>query len=230
MELTLKNEKLPIKAMTNDVRMNKIGQLITWLTDLLSIKANTENVLKLEVLTMTVEQHAWSLSIDEIKKAFMDYVSGKLPLEPRDNYLTTILFGQVITEWKKQRPTKKTIITKKYTEQEKADLTMLGVINCFDEWKQTGEIIPGYTWIYEHLEGLGLFNYTDKEKKESMRVAKSKELSEAKDVENIFKSKQLISEIEKRNAPAVVNRAKRILIGRYFSSLKTKDKHIKEMI
>ena len=172
------------------------------------------------------------MSIEDIKKAFTLYVQGKLPIEPRDNYLTVILFSKVIEAFKQQRKVKpKELKMPEPTQQEKDDLTYLGVVNCFDEFTQSNSIIDGYVWVYDHLDELDIINFSDKDKIKQMPIAQKKLISEAKQNKNPNDYKTFMRDMENnRKGQAVINKAKKMLLERFFGKLIAKEQHLKDLL
>lgn len=110
MEL-LKIEKLKVKNQTirtiPEEKLNLLllgeGGLSDWIMQQLSIKPTEENITRVEAVLPEIKYHCMSLSIAQVMEALQMYVRGELPLEPRDNYLTPIIFGKIIKAYKQQR-------------------------------------------------------------------------------------------------------------------------------
>ncbi len=140
--------------------------LSDWLSDILSLKNNSENVKRLAQVLPMIKESAWSMNIVEIKKAFTMYVKGQLPgLEPRDNYLTPILFSSVMNTYKQQRKPKKQEVSFEITDEEKERNAYLNCIYAYDEWKQEKKLPNDYHWVYETLKERGLLKVSEEESK-----------------------------------------------------------------
>lgn len=209
----VKYDSVPIKAMPEQTLNAKIlgskneQGLSEWLCRLLSIKPTQENVDRLEVLLPMVKDNCWSMTIEGIKKAFRMYVQGKLPIEPRDNYLTAILFSKVIQEYKNQLPAPKPLQIPKQNISESAKEKILvdGVNRCRTEFKALGILGPGNSHIYDYLFEKGLLKPTEKEKKEAWQKAKIIDR----------KSKNPL-EVNRTKKDSFISEAKRILLEEYF--------------
>lgn len=201
-----------------------------WLANLLSIKADNEK--KLDSALPAIKKHFWSLGFTEIKKAFEMYADGELKTKPIPNYFDRILVGQIFNEYRQQKPViKKTLPMPEPTQKEKDDLIYHGLITCFDEFIQKGNIINGYTWVYDHLNELGIVKYSDDEKRSQMPIAESRLRAEAKEMKSLNDYKTFIRDLEaKRLKQSIINKAKNMLLERFFGGLNAKGKHLKELI
>lgn len=228
---------IPFFAMPSDIQRNEqTMNLGDWLDGLLSLDGD-KSVKRLEVLLPMIKDNSWRLSVDEVKEAFTMYAQGKLPLEPRDNYLTVVLYNKVIQLWKNQRTIKPKEM-KELSEEEKDkiklsnELTVLsGVINCFDAYVQTGDIITGYVWIYKHLDELNILNFSGKEKIAQMPLAKEELIKEKELTVNKSEYKSFMISLENNNEQdAIKSKAKNMLLCRFFAGLHAKGKHIKDLL
>jgi methionine synthase II (cobalamin-independent) len=225
------NQLVPIKAIPQESRQKQYLLLIDWLIKTLSLTGE-KAADRIEVLIPMIEECAWSLTLEDIKKAFTFYVQGKLPIEPRDNYLTVILFSKVIEAYKQQRVVKKELpqLPEK-SQKEKDNIILSGVINCFNQFTKTNSIINGYTWVYDHLDENNIINFSDDEKRKQMPIAKKKLIIENKSNLNRGDYKVFMSDMEnKRKNQAVINKAKKMLLERFFLGLQAEGKHVKEVI
>lgn len=218
---------LPLKAYPSDstiVDDTLRTSFKFWLASLLSLKADNED--KLDAALPIIKEHFWSLGFVEIKKAFSMYAMGKLKTEPISNYFDIILVGKIFKEYKEQQPVKKKVIKMAEPTQEEKDLLIYqGLIFCFDNWEQTGEIINGQLWIHEHLMELGLLVFTDIEKKAMWNLALKDALEKSKDLP-YHEAKDIVKELENKNSTIRINEYKRIRLKRYFSRIK----HIKDVL
>ena len=158
MELVKKGESIPIKAIPEAQLTTKIlNDLSPWLCQLLSIKATNENVERLEVLLPMIKDNCWSMPISEIKKAFTMYVQGKLPIEPRDNYLTAILFSKVILEYKQTKKVKPIEMKPlPIPEDQKLYNAKENILIAFDKYKELGEVPSGFHTAFDSLYEWGI--------------------------------------------------------------------------
>lgn len=230
-KIAVLDKKLPLRAYPEKTLDNVLNnEFKFWLANLISIKA--ENEEKLNSALPAIKKHFWSLGLHEIKKAFEMYVDSELITKPIPNYFDRILVGQIFKEYKQQKPIiKKEFKMPELTQEEKDNLTYLGVINCFDEFVQTNKIINGYVWVYDHLEELKVLKYSDNEKRKQMPIAEKRLVSENKEILSHNDYKQFTRDLEnKRVKQAVINTAKKMLLERYFLTLTSRKKHIKNIL
>ncbi len=134
-----------------------LNDLAPWLMELLSLEDTEKNVTRLEVLLPMIKESAWSMSISEIKKAFLKYAKGELPIEPRDNYLTAILFGKVINAYKQQRREKPQMIEKPMiSDKEREQNAIANIWLAWDEFKNLGRIPVEYHTAFDELYQRGI--------------------------------------------------------------------------
>ena len=172
------------------------------------------------------------MGFSEIKKMFELYADNKLSIEPIPNYFDRILFGKIVSAYKQQRKVKpKEIKMPELSQEEKDNLTYMGVVNCFDRFTQTNDIMNGYTWVYDHLESIGVLKYSDKEKRSIMPIATERLKIITKELYGLEEYKTLIRDLEaKRNGGAVIVVAKKMLLERFFMKITSKNKHIKDYL
>lgn len=228
------NNTLPLKAYPKDGELLNsiiIGVFVEWLSDLLSLTDET-SMSRLEISLPAIKDQCWSMGFAEIKKMFEMYADNKLSIKPIPNYFDRILLGKIVDAYKQQRKIKpKKIEMPEPTQEEKDAITLMGVINCFDEFKQTKEILDGYTWVYDHLDDKRIIKYSDSEKRKMMPIARERLIAIKKNTLNIDKYKGFMADMEgKRKEGAIIVQAKKMLLERFFSSLVVKNKHIKDLL
>lgn len=205
--------------------------LIPRLLKMLSIDLE-KNGEKVAMTELMIREEANRITPEQIEEAFVKYIKGQLPeLEPRDNYLTPILFGKVIRAYKSQQPTEKPKNDfKPISEEQKELLVYSGVINAFDAYTQDKYVLPGYTWVFDHLQDKKIMSWPVEDKKKAMERAKRILEKKAKENPDKFKRQSLLNDLENKNAPAIINEAKRLLLGDYFEALIKDKMHIKEVL
>ena len=228
------NDKLPLKAYPKDGELLNsiiINVFVEWLSGLLTLSSQT-SAERLEIALPAIKEHCWSMGFDEIKKMFEMYADNKLNITPIPNYFDRILFGKIVSAYKEQKKVEpKKIKMPEPTQEEKDAMTYMGVVNCFDEFKQTNEILDGYTWVYDHLDHLKIIKYSDSEKRKMMPIARERLIAVKKNTLNIDKYKSFMADMEgKRKEGAIIVQAKKMLLERFFSSLVAKNKHIKDLL
>lgn len=199
---------MPYKALPEEVRTKKTLELGVWLDRMLSLTGDM-STKRLEVLLPMIKDHAWNYSTKEIKEAFTAYVTGKLAIEPRENYLSVILFNKVMNLYresimvhkKKQDPLEK-------AEEHLAMYKMSETIIYFDAFVQDDELPEEAVWIYDYLEYMDILSYTKDEKLMKYRIAQERTKTQAE----------------------AVTMSKLMLLKDYFRRLIAKGNHIKELI
>jgi hypothetical protein len=226
-------KELPLKSYPKDEELNKeiLLALMPFISGLLSL-TDEVSANRLKIALPAVKEHCWSMGFAEIVKMFTMYADNKLSIKPIPNYFDRILFGKIVEAYKQQKPTKKKEIKMPEISQEEKDLKIKqGVISCFDEFIRDNEIPPGYVWVYDHLDEFQIISYSDEEKIRMMPIAKEKLIIDKKNDLNRSDYKVFITSLENnREKQAVVNKAKRMLLERFFRVLDAKDKHIKDII
>lgn len=217
MELAKLEKKLPVKSYPEQ-ELNKVVVMhfTPWLASLLSLTGET-SVDRLEMALPAIKEHCWSMGFDEIKKMFEMYADNKLSIEPTPNYFDRILFGKIVHAYKQQKPVKRQEISiPEISEAEKKLKIKLGVLRLFDEYKEFKDVGTGVTWVYDHLDELGLIKKTKEEKIKAMTWAKSLEKGEVDHKKP--GARNIMEMISQKNSPRVINRAKRILLNDYFEN------------
>ena len=153
MDLVTINKSIPIKAIP-EKELNRIiiEEFAPWLSALLSL-TDEVSADRLEMALPAIKEHCWSMGFAEIKKMFENYADGKLSVKPMPNYFDRILLGKIVEAYKSQKPRKKTKPeTIELSEEEKEVEVILGVMNLFEEYKQTKQIPAGYAYVYDYLK------------------------------------------------------------------------------
>ena len=230
-KLTILTNPLPLKAYPDQEKLNSliITGLVPFISGLLSLTDET-SAKRLEMALPAIKEHCWSMGFAEIKKMFEMYADGKLSIQPMPNYFDRILFGKIVQSYKDIKPVKKQVVQEKeMSQQEKDKIVFLGAVNCFDSFVQDGYIINGYVWVYDHLDGLKLLNYTPQEKRDVMPVARERLIEDEKTSRTSYQ--QFMKDLENgRKQQAIINKAKVMLLERYFAKLHTKKEHIKDYL
>jgi hypothetical protein len=226
------DRNIPLRAIPEQ-ELNTIilTSFLTWLADILSL-TDEVSAKRLKTALPAIKEHCWSMGFSEIKKMFELYADNKLSIEPIPNYFDRILFGKIVSAYKQQRKVKpKEIKMPELSQEEKDNLTYMGVVNCFDRFTQTNDIMNGYTWVYDHLESIGVLKYSDKEKRSIMPIATERLKIITKELYGLEEYKTLIRDLEaKRNGGAVIVVAKKMLLERFFMKITSKNKHIKDYL
>lgn len=155
MDLAKLDNQLPIKAIP-EAEFNRILLMYftPWLCGLLSL-TDEVSANRLEVALPAIKEHCWSMGFSEIKKMFEMYADNKLSVKPMPNYFDRILLGKIVESYKQQKPKPKQIKQPELTQEEKDIIVYMGVINCFDAYKQDKKIDVGKGYVYDFFYELG---------------------------------------------------------------------------
>lgn len=143
--------KMPFKGIPDSPqRTSLILGLGVYLDAVLSLEGS-KSVTRLEVLLPMISDYAWGLNAMQVKEAFDLYVRGKLPIEPRDNYLTPILFNKVINAYKSQKQPKPKKAPE-MSQEEKDALISQGMQKVMDYFEEERLILEEYVlFLYDVL-------------------------------------------------------------------------------
>lgn len=195
---------------------------IEWLDKLLSLKGE-DAAKRLEILIPVIKESAASFSKNQLHEAFVLYAKGDLDIDPKDNYLTVIQFNKVLKSYR--RYCQKRALTEKKPQPEKPKPSVAeqeamireAVKEAFIEYKLTGEIGLGKTYLYGILYKMGLLP-TDNETKnkvyeQAVEAVRIKKLSKGDTV--------TIKELTERvlHKSAIIAECHRISIANYFKSV-----------
>lgn len=229
---TSKGDLVPIKAIPEAQLNAKIlNELTPWLTQLLSIKPTDDNVERLEVLLPMVKDNCWSMPISEIKKAFTMYVQGKLPIEPRDNYLTAILFSKVIEHYKQSQPKKKpTPIDTKQEPEEEKKTAIENIMAAYEHYSIMYNLPSSYYPAYDRLREWGLIKdpnlypkYMQKKMLTAGGYAIAEKLDERKRGGDATEINKAIEQIRKYAGDDIQRKFKVLVLGDFFDRYKTRE-------
>jgi len=142
---------MPFKGIPDSPqRTSLILGLGVYLDAILSLDG-AKSVMRLEVLLPMIQDYAWGLNAMQVKEAFDLYVRHKLPIEPRDNYLTPILFNKVLEAYKQhKKPPKKEI--PQISDDEKQNLISQGMSKVMKHFEEERIILEDYVlFLYDVL-------------------------------------------------------------------------------
>ena len=241
-------ENLKLRDYPEEARNGNTVILTSWLLNLLGVKGNPDTDKQHLVATKFINDTLLNYTYQEIKLAFEMYVSGKFYENNGKPMLVTqqfnsVVIGRVMREYQalkdreldEYRRLRTIQLNKKYempelTKEEKELLVYEGVLNCFENYKQTREVINGYVWVYDHLDELNIINFSPKEKKAKMLIAQERLKAEAVCYTNAIKRKRLLETIQNLSSSPVVTEAKRLLLQDFFANVTVKKKHIREYL
>lgn len=224
-KLAVLDRTIPIKAIP-EKSLDEIlhTKFMFWLSNLLSLKADSEE--KVLNAIPAIKKHFWSLGMNEVKKAFEMYADGELRTQPRSNYFDRVLVGQIFKEYREVKPRKKKELEMpKISKEEKELLIYEGCLNCYEDWKQTKRVIPGYTWVHDHLQEKELLKFTEDEKAVMWNLSKKRLEQESKDLD-YQSAKEIMRKLQNPKSQIRINEYKRIRLEYYFGSIK----HLKEVL
>lgn len=156
---------VPIKALTQDkweevIQKSLIPELLSLLNVKLDTKKSAENTFWVESM---IKENAWSLTAQEIRKAFLMYVKGQLPLEPVSNYFDAILFNKVILYYKQQREVISPIETEELelSEEQKKLNAIQNVLLAYDDLQENNEVSHSYHTAFDTLYNAKILKQVD---------------------------------------------------------------------
>lgn len=176
----IRSNLLP-QILSQKVEQN--GQLvevgfIQFLKTTLNLKVRSEQEAqdladRLGMVAYLLDEYCGLMTLEQVKKAILLYMMGKLPLQPRSNYFDGILFGQIIDAYKKSLPPKKQQPYElKLTEAELSANTEMNIKLCWKEWEETGRVKPGYAFYWDALKSAGLIQMPKRTAEEALDMAK----------------------------------------------------------
>lgn len=180
-----------------------------------------------------------TLSLEEIDYAFkLDRWSG----EPVQHFqlFNSEYVAKVLTKYKKwllttrethQLPISKPTEKKEMTQEEKEILTYTGIINCFEDFKETGKIEPGKNWVYDWFYERGkLPKHTNEFKERIKRKATKIALKEKEELGRTGSEiKNKIREI-KSGKNQLKRICKDLVLMEFFSKIISQGKTITEVM
>ena len=226
-----KYNTVTLYGLPEEIQNGKIREVSIFLETILSINGD-ESKKRLAVLLPQIKNSAKGMSVIEIKSAFKNYVEGKCSFEPRDNYLTLILFNKVINEYKSK------YMRKTKQEQDVADLTQTQIDGYMQPliekamvtYQKTGNIELASS-KYDYLDSKGLIQgkltlkaWEDHKKDTYNRSKKllleSYKTMKPKSRENKTEIKQAIEQLQGKNINAeAVIMSKETLLKEYFDQI-----------
>lgn len=251
-KVEMKNKPVIAVAMENpkiadypeEVRNINTLTLLEWLLNVLGVNGEdkTEHHTTLHKL---INEAYFRFTYQEIKLAFEYYIQGKYSENGKPMLVTQqlngVVFGKVMSQYEALKKSnemdayraklkQQSQSSKEISQQEKDEIVRNGVINCFNDWLKTKKIEPGYLWLYDHLDELGLLSFSPQEKKQRMLDAKDY-LQKRSTVEpDKYKRNQIKEALKNIYSEPIVNKAKRLLVGDYFQSILSEFKHIKDFL
>lgn len=222
---------------TNNSKMGKkaiVGNSIdflTWLSSLLSLTGET-SAERLKVVFPAIKEYILQSGIEDTKIMFELYTDNKLAITPIPNYFDRILFGKIVTAYRQQKkPIKKETTIEELSDEEKELLAYESVINCFEDFKQMNRVADGYAHIYDYLNTLKVIDFSLKEKNRQMEIARDRLLEECKNECNVSKYRELSFRfsVNPRDG-AIIAKAKKMLLERFFLTIIAKNENIKKYL
>lgn len=199
-----------------------------------------------------LKRHYSELTIDEVKLAFELSIVGDLDeWLPKDKnglpdknhyqafsliYITKILNAYKSKKnkvWVKARALMPKISNEReLSESEKQQIIESGVVRCFDEYLEIGEIGHGNNHIFDYLEKRNLINKDRDYRKKIWSICKSKrnpiDRKNVSEALNYLENKKHLLETQ-RKAQSITIYKKALLKG-YFDSIINQGKHISDNI
>lgn len=219
MDLVRIDTQLPIKAYPAE-ELNRIilMEFTPWISSLLSL-TDEISADRLEVALPAIKEHCWSMGFAEVKKMFEMYADNKLSITPLPNYFDRVLFGKIVTAYKLQKPTKKIIPKEEEIPQEEKDvIVFMGIMNCFDHYKEYLEIPTGYSYAYDFFYEKGKLPEHNQAFRKSIKKRAETELKKSLEGGEITtQAKNRIKEF--REGYGIRVKCKEIVLRDYFDAL-----------
>ena len=206
--------------------------------NLAGIKDPISDINKTDISEMILKFYN-GLSLEEIDYAFKMERYGFLGDKTEhfqlfnSDYVSTVL--KKYKNWlKEKRITHNISLDSKEEQQEmsqeeKDNLVFGGCMNCFEQYKQDGRVLPGYAWVYDHLHELKLLPKHTKEFKAEILARANKAITETFDGAPLtYHVKEEISRY--KQGKGVKSKCKQIILEDYFKELIKQDKHLKEIL
>ena len=168
-KLSILERTIPLRAIPeNDLNTALIMNFAPWLSKLLSLKDQT-SADRLEMVLPAIKEQCIGMGFIEIKKMFEMYVDGKFAIEPKTNFFDRILFGKIVSEYRKYKIRNSKQIKPQVlqiSDQEKKEIDDQILKDQEAYFKKHGVIDPRKWYVYDILDSRGLINLSVKEKKE----------------------------------------------------------------
>lgn len=228
-----------IRDMESTTARQILGAVFSQAANFAGIKNEIDELNKQDISEMILSTFN-GLSIQEVFYAFKMERYGNLGDKTEHYQLFNADFvSRVLNKYKKwlqeTRVSNNLPVAKtqpkavEMTEEEKDNLTYMGVVNCFDAYVQNRSIIPGYNWVYDHLDKLGILVVTTSAKKASVKFAEEQLRQEAKAMDP-HPARKLLEQLEQKNSAPAIVRAKNDLVAEYFDKVIEKGLHISSLI
>lgn len=251
-KVEMKNKPLVAVAMENpkikdypeELRNSNTLTLLKWLLNILGVNGE-EKIEHHQTLFSLINESYGRFTYQEIKLAFEYYLQGKYSENGKPILVTQqlngVVFGKVMSHFEKikksnemdaynQRKKDQLQQNTELSQQEKDEIVKNGVINCYSEWLKTKKIEAGYLWIYDHLDELGLLNFTPHEKWQRVHDAKEYLENKVKGEADKSKRNQIKEALKNIRSKPIENKAKRMLVEDYFQKILSEFKHIKDFL
>lgn len=219
----------------DDHESNVVGSLLsitfTKAANLAGVKSSIDQINKDDIAKMVTTVFS-GMSIEEIDYAFQMERYGQLGEKTKHfdlfnaDYVSNVLNKYrkwlVETRFKKNIPISRQLPEQSETlkKEDQDKIVTSGVIRCFETFKSTGTIDPGFGYVYDYFYEMGVFPKHDNRFREKIRRKAARNIHKRKDsIDNINGniSKEII-EIKKGNNPMKFEK-KRIVLITYFNKL-----------
>lgn len=190
------------------------------------------------ILTSYMRKHLTNYSLSDMGIAFTLYVQGKLDFNESHHGKFSVLFlEKVMQSYKRYKvslpntpPPAQEI---NLLPEERETLNRNSALQCFDRYRQSGNLIDFGNIIYDWLDRRGHINLTDERKWQLWKQAKHNLKAEAGKktltYKNAGKLSEIINAIERKDE-GVKAEAKRLALREYFDFLLTTVQELKEVI
>lgn len=232
-------ENTKIRDYPEEIRNANTMNLVDWLLNLLGVNAKNDNVKHHAAAFEFVNKTLLNYTYQEIKLAFEKYVAGEYYEAENKPMMVTqqlnaVVIGKVMKNYEalkkseldayRREREKQNRKDKELTKEEKDEIVLVGILNCFEIFKETGEIQDGYTYLYQHFYELGKFPKHTNEFRENARSRAIESLEQS-----IKKQREEFKRVSYDYSEANITRkCKQIILGDWFKSLIEKGIEIKD--
>lgn len=226
----MKANETIIRNLTTQEKQDQSLEFGIWIDGLLSLEGDKSAKRLIKVLELVEE---CQLTMYQLKIAFIMYVKGEFTFEPRDNYLTAVLFSKIINSYLKQSNQKNVFKEAKSNilELMEEDYERI-LVDEFNQIKKTGKLNQMRLYLYDYLNNkkilendkniLSIIKETAIENLQNITQAKI-EIPVNKDEHNENKHKEVFSESE------ILVEEKNIILIRFFNQFTTNDQLLNKL-
>ncbi len=210
-------------------RTDETNRFGVWLQTLLSIDGDRATN-RLEAVLDEVPKS--SLSIEQLKSAFLSYTNGKFTLEPKDNYLTVILYNKVVNCYIQENNKKHQFKEASSAIQPLTDKDYKRIIGEeFLSFKATKSINYMRFYLFEYLAGKDLLP-TDAMTLEAIKKIAVENLvgENSKKIKTPVNKSEHLMNVINVSEKTLFTEIKKITLERFFNQFKTPEQLLNKLL